>query len=675
MSRQMSPPPQSRRFPWDEHRPYRGSAERHRGPSDWRPNARDDECRFGEDMFPQGHRKVPPPQDSFWRQRDQEGSFHRRPSPQRNFKDRPRGSPQRDGGFDPDRPRRGFRENVHSFNSRGRSPCSHPRFRGEPLPTNGLSDHSQGAPDWRRDSDWRCQGRFRHASPGVRSEEQRASRREKSTEGLNRSRQREDDQPALKRPKSEIDGQHHSGFRRNNKDSGDWRYSSVKSEGDFSRDPPGSGTPHFTEHAQGFQNNRKRPQREHLDNGGHRDAGLRHKRTGSAGSSQEQFQTTNSRSEVREDSRSRHFPDNCRDGSESKRSSPPQEWANFARRGSPTIQRERGGSHVARGGFSHSGKRTNFQQDSQSYQNLPREEPRAGYKSQSEAGYSNAEKEGEEPSRTEDNRRLEQIRPANVDRNDHRSAVDVDWPRPRAWKEPDSKNMTVVTEETLVIKLDMSRPTLRTSSLCYSAERQLSIDLVNVARQHQDLPPEASGSTPESKGAHGGAFAEQIITLVHSVKELYFKGTGITLDQRFSAPQRGDDGEEEPRGLTLNQRFSSNHVNTTPPPSDIQPLFPVLSGVQMLHGPGDLRHDLERRRQKRLECVTVTIQGGRHPPPAKDEYADGMSPDERDCRRDGNTGFRRGGPYRMNVRGTSRFKMGQTIRMQNRHNNDEGPSW
>lgn len=108
-------------------------------------------------------------------------------------------------------------------------------------------------------------------------------------------------------------------------------------------------------------------------------------------------------------------------------------------------------------------------------------------------------------------------------------------------------------------------------------------------------------------------------------------------------------------------------MNTTPPPSDIQPLFPVLSGVQvnahssffrrdtaditltdchhfiylfpaqMLHGPGDLRHDLERRRQKRLEGVTVTIQGGRHPPPTKDEYADGMLPDERDCRRDGNT--------------------------------------
>uniref|UniRef100_A0A3Q3D8U4 Uncharacterized protein n=1 Tax=Hippocampus comes TaxID=109280 RepID=A0A3Q3D8U4_HIPCM len=177
--------------------------------------------------------------------------------------------------------------------------------------------------------------------------------------------------------------------------------------------------------------------------------------------------------------------------------------------------------------------------------------------------------------------------------------------------------------------------------------------------------------------AHGGTFAEQIITLVHSVKELYFKGNGITLNQRFSAPQRGDDGEEEPRGLTLNQRFSSNQY--------------------MLHGPGDLRHDLERRRQKRLEGVTITIQGGRHPPPTKDEYADGMLLDERDCRRDGNTvrpkarvargrlailnpacvracvqGPRRGGPYRMNVRGTSRFKIGQPIRMQNRHSNDNG---
>lgn len=41
--------------------------------------------------------------------------------------------------------------------------------------------------------------------------------------------------------------------------------------------------------------------------------------------------------------------------------------------------------------------------------------------------------------------------------------------------------------------------------------------------------------------------------------ERYFGGRGITLNERFSAPQKPASSEDqEPQKLTLNQRFSSN---------------------------------------------------------------------------------------------------------------------
>uniref|UniRef100_A0A8C6PPU0 Uncharacterized protein n=1 Tax=Nothobranchius furzeri TaxID=105023 RepID=A0A8C6PPU0_NOTFU len=102
---------------------------------------------------------------------------------------------------------------------------------------------------------------------------------------------------------------------------------------------------------------------------------------------------------------------------------------------------------------------------------------------------------------------------------------------------------------------------------------------------------EHSGTYREN-ASHTGTFAQEIITLVHFVKEQYFKGAGPTLDKRFSAPQKGGYSEDEVEELTLNQRFSSNRVTKLP-----------------LRGPGDLRHDLERRRQEKLEAVKVTIPG------------------------------------------------------------------
>uniref|UniRef100_A0A4W4FVT0 Uncharacterized protein n=1 Tax=Electrophorus electricus TaxID=8005 RepID=A0A4W4FVT0_ELEEL len=82
------------------------------------------------------------------------------------------------------------------------------------------------------------------------------------------------------------------------------------------------------------------------------------------------------------------------------------------------------------------------------------------------------------------------------------------------------------------------RSSFSESHLGYSSERQLSLDLVNVGRQRLDFLPllKHSGTYRES-AMHSGTFAQEIITLVHQVKENYFQGQGITLNERFSNEQ------------------------------------------------------------------------------------------------------------------------------------------
>ncbi|XP_052357981.1 thyroid hormone receptor-associated protein 3-like isoform X7 [Oncorhynchus keta] len=169
-------------------------------------------------------------------------------------------------------------------------------------------------------------------------------------------------------------------------------------------------------------------------------------------------------------------------------------------------------------------------------------------------------------------------------------------------------------KETLTIKVDMNRPVGQNSQLCYSSDRQLSLDLVNVGRQRLDFLPmlEHSGTYRES-AMHSGTFAQEIITLVHQVKEHYFRGDGVTLNERFSGPQDGglpEEEEQEEEGPTLNRLF-----NMSMSEPDMEPVFSKVGRMQRqqqaVRDPGDLRHDLERRRQERLEGVKVTIPGGR----------------------------------------------------------------
>ncbi|XDV47564.1 hypothetical protein PO909_017163 [Leuciscus waleckii] len=162
---------------------------------------------------------------------------------------------------------------------------------------------------------------------------------------------------------------------------------------------------------------------------------------------------------------------------------------------------------------------------------------------------------------------------------------------------------------------------MSTSHLGYSSDRQLSLDLVNVGRQRLDFLPmlEHSGTYRES-AVHSGTFAQEIITLVHQVKESYFRGQGITLNQRFANEQyyslqdefkqEEEEDEEEEMGNVrpvMNRQLGMASSKTQ--------IFcnigaDPLQRRQLVPDPSDLRYDLERRRQQRLEGVKITIAGG-----------------------------------------------------------------
>ncbi|XP_041923091.1 BCLAF1 and THRAP3 family member 3 isoform X2 [Alosa sapidissima] len=160
--------------------------------------------------------------------------------------------------------------------------------------------------------------------------------------------------------------------------------------------------------------------------------------------------------------------------------------------------------------------------------------------------------------------------------------------------------------ETLKIKVDMNRPTGQDSSSGHNSDRQLSLDLVNVGRQRLDFLPmlEHSGTFRETQ-VHTGTFAQEIITLVHQVKEMYFKGENVTLNDRFSSVMTATPEEDEEPAM-------DRRIKVSVP--DTMPIFSKIENMQAQKrpqtcDPSDLRYDLERRRQERLEGVKVTITG------------------------------------------------------------------
>lgn len=189
--------------------------------------------------------------------------------------------------------------------------------------------------------------------------------------------------------------------------------------------------------------------------------------------SQERFRTSDSRLDDREDQRRHNFQDNWRDSNyhETRRSPLLQERPNpmrYGNRDGPMNHRGRGGprsgrGHVSRGPGERSGPHRNqlsLEQSSQGYQDLAHEEQRPGYRSLREDRYEDPIRE--EADWVEETRpqQWKHDRPRSLDRNLPEIDLDPKMPRQRMreWNDQKASNMTVVSEETLTIKVDMSRP-------------------------------------------------------------------------------------------------------------------------------------------------------------------------------------------------------------------------
>lgn len=190
------------------------------------------------------------------------------------------------------------------------------------------------------------------------------------------------------------------------------------------------------------------------------------------GSSQELFRKSGSRSDDREDPREHHYQDNSGESHyyETRRSPVPQDKQNAARYGNqsgPVNHRGSGGTHPARKRYnpSQTGRpgqprsHPRLQQASQGYQDLPHEEQRQGYRHFREDDDDAIE---DEPSWAEKGKfqQWEQDRARSVEQPRGRPDLDPKMPRQRqrGWSDQQTNNVTVLTKETLTIKVDMSRP-------------------------------------------------------------------------------------------------------------------------------------------------------------------------------------------------------------------------
>ncbi|XP_067342741.1 BCLAF1 and THRAP3 family member 3 isoform X2 [Channa argus] len=746
MSRPRSRSPHYRRFPWEEpdFDPYRVLSELDGNPLDRSNRTRDVSEEhwdyFREDVYPKGQRRSPPFLDDY-RLRDrhppeQEEFYQRRLSHHFDVLgcDDRRLSPLRDVGGG-EGCRGGFRERLKRFENRGRSPQSPPRLaRERSLPTShSHSDYQQreAGMSWRREEQDRDRGRFRDLSPRARSDDKRGGTgRERggrrNSQGINRDRRREEPHqeknPPLKRQRREMDDTSHLGYR-DEENFGVKHYSLDTPRDRFGGDRQGS-LPHMSarnlgplviEHGHGITDSRELPWWEQFEDRRGLDPDFDHQRSPRPlASKEEHFRTSDSRLGDREDTMGYHFQHNLRQANypEARRSPIQQVKPSLTKYGNedgPTNLKDRNGPNSARGRLDlrQSGRtgpprnQPYLQQASRGYQDLPCEEQRTGCRPFKEDCY---EDPIEQPKWSENHKQWKLDRPGSLDRYPPRKDLDPKMPRQRehGWNNQKTNNMTVVAEETLTIKVDMNRPVSQNSSLCYSSDRQLSLDLVNVGRQRLDFLPmlEHSGTYRET-AMHTGTFAQEIITLVHQVKEQYFRDDGVTLNERFSAPQKGSCSEEELDVLMLDERFTSNRgfsLNMNSFLDDDVPLFSRIMPMQGLNqhpvrDPGDLRHDLERRRQERLEGVKVTIPGNSlsaHSPLPLSELGMGYSdkeemaqmedegfsnwPQEKGRRREGN--MRRDvpsrmntGPQRRNNRGSNRG--GQMRRQNNRNNHAE----
>lgn len=219
--------------------------------------------------------------------------------------------------------------------------------------------------------------------------------------------------------------------------------------------------PLIIEHDHGITPHRDLSRWEQFDERRDRNPGIGQDSPGPRGSSQEQFRTSESRSDGWEDARGQHFQDNWRPANypETRRSTSLHDRPNTMRYGSHReraafqgkVQDERTGPHR---------NQPHIQQSSQRYQALPHEEQRLSYQPFRAGNYGNPMEEKADWPKEARPQQWRHDRPESLEQ--HLPNVDLDPKVPHQWKQGENdqktKNMSVITEETLTIKVDMTRP-------------------------------------------------------------------------------------------------------------------------------------------------------------------------------------------------------------------------
>ncbi|XP_062907328.1 BCLAF1 and THRAP3 family member 3-like isoform X1 [Mobula hypostoma] len=159
------------------------------------------------------------------------------------------------------------------------------------------------------------------------------------------------------------------------------------------------------------------------------------------------------------------------------------------------------------------------------------------------------------------------------------------------------------TTESLTIKLDMKKTVNKyRPASSHSSERLMSRDLVSVGKKRDEFHHvfEHMGSSLKANpNISSGEFAQEIITLVHQIKEDHFKSSEITLHDRFSKLQNAQSPQKEEHHLVpkIHRRIDMSLADLHN--QERKPIGRKTS-TWVAVNPDDLRHDIERRRKERL---------------------------------------------------------------------------
>ncbi|XP_075450421.1 BCLAF1 and THRAP3 family member 3 [Ascaphus truei] len=174
--------------------------------------------------------------------------------------------------------------------------------------------------------------------------------------------------------------------------------------------------------------------------------------------------------------------------------------------------------------------------------------------------------------------------------------------------DPKSASKISPTKETLMVKVDLKKPMDKYSNAANHNERQTSEDLVVTGRKENFHPvfehlQSATGGVP---GTPKTEFTQEIITIIHQVKENYFKSDDTTLHERFSKMQAESNKQDVDLNKVVLQTNPEIHRRFDISLADLKSKSlkrsdPGQASHRVIEDPNDLRHDIERRRKERLQ--------------------------------------------------------------------------